>query len=200
MMSGAAVVLAGGAGRRLGGTAKPVLRVGGRPMLLRVLDAVPSARPRVVVGPPSLRPLLPDGVLLTSEEPPGGGPVAGLEAAVRLLPAEVSPVAVLSADLPFLTTTILSGLSAGLGGADVAVLLDGSGRPQWLCAVWRADALRRRLDAIGVPQGARVRDLVSGATVREVAVPDRSGPPPWFDCDTDSDLRQAEEWASADPE
>jgi hypothetical protein len=23
----------------------------------------------------------------------------------------------------------------------------------------------------------------------------RPGPPPWFDCDTDDDLRTAEEWA-----
>jgi molybdopterin-guanine dinucleotide biosynthesis protein A len=23
----------------------------------------------------------------------------------------------------------------------------------------------------------------------------RAGPPPWFDCDTDDDLRAAEEWA-----
>src|SRR6185312_295604 len=105
----AAVVLAGGTARRLGGALKPALAVGGRPLLLRVLDAAALASPRVVVGPPSLAPLLPADVLLTCEAPPGGGPVAALSAAVRLIPAEVANVAVLSADLPFLTSTVLSG-------------------------------------------------------------------------------------------
>jgi molybdopterin-guanine dinucleotide biosynthesis protein A len=200
VIPGAAVVLAGGAGRRLGGVAKPAVRVGGRPLLLRVLDAAPLDGPRIVVGPPSLRPLLPDGVVLTQEQPPGGGPVAGLAQAVRLVPDGVGRVAVLPADLPFLTAGVLSGLCGALtDGADVAVLLDGSGRPQWLCAVWRSDALRQRLDAIGPPEGARVRDLVGDATVRPFAVADQPGPPPWFDCDTDEDLRRAEEWTHDDP-
>ena len=46
-----AVVLAGGRAARLGGLAKPQLEVGGRTMLDAVLDAVPDARQRIVVGP-----------------------------------------------------------------------------------------------------------------------------------------------------
>ncbi|MBM0207341.1 nucleotidyltransferase family protein, partial [Micromonospora sp. STR1s_5] len=46
----AAVVLAGGAARRMGGVDKPALPVGGRPMRDRVLAAVTDATPRVVVG------------------------------------------------------------------------------------------------------------------------------------------------------
>jgi len=199
-MTFAAVVLAGGDARRLGGATKPALPVGGRPMLLRVLDAAPADSPRVVVGPPTLRPLLPDGVVLTQEQPPGGGPVAGLAAGVRAVPDGIAQVAVLSADLPFLTAEVLSGLCAARAdGAEVAVLLDGSGRPQWLCAVWRSDALRRRLGAVGPTEGVRMRDLVGDATVRPVSVPDQPGPPPWFDCDTDEDLRRAEEWTHGDP-
>ncbi|MFE1500369.1 NTP transferase domain-containing protein, partial [Streptomyces albidoflavus] len=38
-----AVVLAGGAARRLGGSDKPAVRVGGRPLLDRVLGACPDA-------------------------------------------------------------------------------------------------------------------------------------------------------------
>ncbi|MEV1145384.1 NTP transferase domain-containing protein, partial [Micromonospora sp. NPDC049799] len=47
----AAVVLAGGAARRMGGTDKPARPVAGRPMRDRVLAAVPDADPRILVGP-----------------------------------------------------------------------------------------------------------------------------------------------------
>jgi molybdopterin-guanine dinucleotide biosynthesis protein A len=196
----AAIVLAGGAGRRLGGATKPLRPVGGRAMLLRVLDACAAASDRIVVGPPSLAPLLPPGVELTQEQPPGGGPVAGLAAAVRLVPPGARRVALFPADLPFLTPTVLSGLTAGLdGGADVAVLVDEAGRRQWLCAVWRMPALRERLAPFGDAAGVAMRDVVAGAGVREVECGGGSGPPPWFDCDTDEDIRRAEEWVHADP-
>ncbi|MFF1746700.1 NTP transferase domain-containing protein, partial [Streptomyces mirabilis] len=47
-----AVVLAGGAARRLGGADKPGLRVGGRPLLDRVLAACATAATTVVVAAP----------------------------------------------------------------------------------------------------------------------------------------------------
>ena len=195
----AAVVLAGGAALRLGGRAKPALPVGGRPMVLRVLDAVGAASPRIVVGPPELAPLLPPGVRLTRETPAGGGPVAGIAAGVRLLDVDATEVAVVSSDLPFLTPTVVGGLRAGLAAsADVAVLVDDTGREQWLCAVWRRSALARCLTAVDPPAGRRVRDLVGGVAVHRLSVPVGSGPPPWFDCDTDEDLVSAEEWMTDD--
>ncbi|NED13442.1 NTP transferase domain-containing protein, partial [Streptomyces sp. SID9124] len=45
-----AIVLAGGAAKRLGGADKPALRVGGRALLDRVLAACADARATVVVG------------------------------------------------------------------------------------------------------------------------------------------------------
>lgn len=188
-----AVILAGGSARRLGGAPKPALPVGGRPLLLRVLDAAAGAEPTIVVGPTSLAPLLPVGTELVQEEPAGGGPVAGLAAGVRLVPPGVRRVAVLSADLPFLTPAVLAGLCASLEpGGDVAVLLDASGRPQWLCSVWHRPALVRRLATLGEPRGASMRDLTQDVTVRPVPA-EGSGPPPWFDCDTEEDFRRAEE-------
>ncbi|MGC9666892.1 molybdenum cofactor guanylyltransferase [Planosporangium sp. 12N6] len=107
----AAIVLAGGGGRRLGGRDKPALPVGGRSMLLRVLDAVGDASPRIVVGPD--RPELDTDVVQVREHPPGGGPVAGLAAGLAALDAssdEVGLVAVLAADLPFLTAADIRAL------------------------------------------------------------------------------------------
>ena len=70
-----AIVLAGGAGRRMAARGpKPAVPVGGVPMVARVLAAVEAARPRVVVGPGTLAGLLPADVIVTLESPPGGGP------------------------------------------------------------------------------------------------------------------------------
>jgi len=124
-MSGfAAIVLAGGSGRRLGGEAKPERPVGGVPMLNRVLGAVTDADALVVVGPPRLAPLLPADARLTMEEPPGGGPVAALGAGLALLDPGPEIVALLATDLPFLTSSTVTLLRRAVdaSGATGAVL------------------------------------------------------------------------------
>ncbi|HET6213724.1 MAG TPA: NTP transferase domain-containing protein [Micromonosporaceae bacterium] len=190
-MDFAAVVLAGGAGKRLGGPAKPTLAVRGTPMLARVLAAVAAARPRIVVGPDALAPILPAGVLLTREEPPGGGPVAATAAGIGLLPGGIEYVALLAADLPFLTEGAVTALGTAASTMDGAVFVDGAGRRQLLCGVWRVEALRVRFVALGAPAGLPVGRLVSGLRVAEVAWTDE-GTPPWYDIDTEYDMRQAE--------
>jgi molybdopterin-guanine dinucleotide biosynthesis protein A len=187
----AAVVLAGGSGRRLGGPAKPTLGVGGEPMLLRVLAAVGAADQRVVVGPPELAPLLPGGVRLTREEPAGGGPVAALGAGLALLDPTVERVAVLAADLPLLSVAAVELLLARFAG-DGVVYVDGDGRRQWLCGVWRAEVLRRLTagDPVGLV-GRSLRGLFGDLRVGEVVAP-AGAPPPWYDCDTRDELGAAQ--------
>lgn len=118
----AAVVLSGGSARRLGGRSKPALVLGGRTLLERVLDAVSDATPRVVVGPQA-RP----GLLVTREDPPGGGPVAALAAGLRLVPDGTGQVAILAADLPFVTAAVITTLREAATGADGALLVDADG-------------------------------------------------------------------------
>jgi molybdenum cofactor guanylyltransferase len=194
-MDYAAVILAGGTARRLGGVDKPALAIGGRSMLERVLDAVADAEPRVVVGPP--RPGMPADVLRVREEPPGGGPVAALAIGVAAVPASVACVALLAADLPYLTSEAVARLrrAVEMSTVDGAVLVDDRGRAQLLCGVWRAAAVRSRLSVLAEPTGQSMRDLVAGLRIMELAVTSSgSTPPPWFDCDTEEDLRRAEEW------
>jgi molybdopterin-guanine dinucleotide biosynthesis protein A len=196
------VVLAGGAGRRLGGAAKPTLPVGGTPMLARVLAAVDDADGRVVVGPGSLGLVVPTGVRLIQEEPAGGGPVAALAAGHAELAADptergtagLDAVVVLAADLPLLTREAVETLLLGLGDHDGAVFVDDEGRRQWLCGAWRPAALSERLAALAAtgPLGGRaMRELV--APLRVAGVPVGGGRrPPWYDCDTPADLADAE--------
>ena len=184
----AAVVLAGGAARRLGGVRKPAVPVAGVPMLLRVLAAVADARPRVVVGPLGLP--LPEGVERTLEDPPGGGPVAAAAAGLARVPPEVGRVALLAADLPLLTGEAVRHLCEAVdGGVDGAVYVDRDDRPQWLCGVWRRAALAAAIGAGG--RGAALRAVLAPlrvARLRAGTPPDR--PPPWYDCDTEADLRR----------
>jgi molybdenum cofactor guanylyltransferase len=192
-----AVVLSGGAARRMGGVDKPARPVGGRPMLHRVLAAVADAAPRIVVGPAGP---VPAGVRVTREEPPGGGPVAATAAGLALLGSGTTVVALLAGDLPLLTPAAVEELRRALDGSadDGACYVDGAGHRQQLCGVWRVAALRAAVDRLaaergGTVDGASVRGLLAGMAVREVAW-SGSGPPPWFDCDTDEDVRRAEEW------
>jgi molybdopterin-guanine dinucleotide biosynthesis protein A len=172
-----AIVLAGGAARRLGGADKSMLDVAGTPMLTRVVDAVSAARRRVVVGPP--RPIE-RAVTWCQETPPGGGPVAALAAGLPLTRADV--IVVLAADLPGIAPAVRPLLKAVDGAVDVALLAAAS-RVNYLAAAWRRSALSAALARVGDPAGVSMRALVAGATVAEVADPG------WGDdCDTWTDL------------
>ncbi|AJC57313.1 NTP transferase domain-containing protein [Streptomyces sp. 769] len=187
-----AIVLAGGAARRLGGADKPALPVGGRALLDRVLATCPDAAATVVVGParPTARP-----VVQALEDPPGGGPLAALDAGLRHTTAPT--VLVLSADLPFLTAgTVRALLEAATTGGDPppdgALLRDAEGRDQPLVAAYRTAPLRRALDRLrsahGALTGLPLRPLLSALVL--VRVPDATSTAS-FDCDTWEDIGTA---------
>ncbi|MFD3550755.1 NTP transferase domain-containing protein [Streptomyces goshikiensis] len=188
-----AIVLAGGAARRLGGVDKPALPVGARTLLDRVLDACPDARTTVVVGDrrPTARP-----VRWTRETPPGGGPLAALDAGLHETAAPL--VLVLSADLPFLDRpTVRALLDAATGDAatgDGAALRDPDGRDQPLVAAYRADALRREIALLatehGTLHGLPLRALTAELDLTPVSVTG-TAPLASFDCDTWEDLAAA---------
>ncbi|MGH3320130.1 MAG: molybdenum cofactor guanylyltransferase [Streptosporangiaceae bacterium] len=182
-----AVLLAGGQARRMGGVDKPLLNVGGRTLLERTAEAVGDAEHLVVVGPPRLA--LP-AARVVRESPPGAGPVAALGAGL----AHVTGVwvAVLAADLPFLSADAVRALRVHAGQGDGAVLVDGEGDEQWLVGVWRTVSLRRALQGY---TGTSMRGLLGPMRPARVsAAGQRSRPPPWLDCDTMEDIANAREW------
>jgi molybdopterin-guanine dinucleotide biosynthesis protein A len=185
-----AVVLAGGAGRRLGGVDKPALRVGGHTLLDQALAAVQGAGAGrvVVVGPE--RDLPPD-TGQAREQPPGGGPLAALVAgldhlASRGVPAGV--VAVLAADLPGVTsahvTNLLDELEAAGPTVAAAVAIDGTGRWQPLLAAYRWRPLDHLLATAGDPRDRPVRWLPETLPALPVALPSSAT----WDVDTTADL------------
>lgn len=154
----AAIVLAGGRGRRLGGADKPSLRLGERTLLDIALGAV-AGGPTVVVGPDRS---LPAGVVPALEDPPGGGPAAAIAAglaALPMLPGDAL-VVILAADLPAIDATTVAGICAAVGNRDGAVLVDADGRRQWLAGAWRCVALVRAVARRADWSGRSVRELL----------------------------------------
>lgn len=196
-----AVVLAGGAGRRLGGVDKPALSVGGRMLLDRVLAACAGAGSTVVVGPrrPTARP-----VGWAREEPAGGGPLPALAAGLAGLGAGRSGVVlVLAADLPFLAADTVHALvdtltgepddrEGAAAGGDGVLLVDGDGRDQPLAAAYRIEPLRRELALLraehGGLAGLPLRLLTGELELRRIADPTGEAT---FDCDTWADVAAA---------
>ncbi|MFD3484601.1 DUF6457 domain-containing protein [Streptomyces sp. NPDC058665] len=186
-----AIVLAGGAAKRLGGIDKPAVSVGGRALLDRVLGACGDAARTVVVGGrrPTARP-----VRWAREEPPGGGPVAALDAGVRQVDADT--VLVLSADLPFLTretTHRLLDVLAADAAREGALLTDADGRDQPLVAAYRTEPLRREIALLATEYGSLaglpLRLLTSELDLARVAAD--TDPLASFDCDTWEDISTA---------
>ncbi|WP_017587024.1 molybdenum cofactor guanylyltransferase [Nocardiopsis ganjiahuensis] len=182
-----AVVLAGGSATRMGGADKPGLTVAGRTLLERVVHAVLAHTPEAdvtVVGPRRDHP----HARYVREDPPGGGPVPALRAG---LPHVRAPwVALLAADLPHLDPEHVRALLAAAGGGGDgaesagAVLVDASGREQWLTGVWRTDTLRGALAAY---EGRSLYRLLG--PLNPVHVP-LTGVPGDFDVDTPEALER----------
>jgi molybdopterin-guanine dinucleotide biosynthesis protein A len=192
-VSVAAIVLAGGRSRRMGAP-KHAVRLGGRTLLDRVLDAVPLL-PTVVVGPPELltsasaRP----GTTLTRERPAYSGPAAGIGAAIDELDrrrVSTERVLILSCDLAHPAEAVDLLLRSRSADDDGLALRDADGRLQWLCGLYRLRPITEavaRLRSSSSLDSARVGALLAGLSVRPVADPDAVG----FDIDTPEDLLAA---------
>jgi molybdopterin-guanine dinucleotide biosynthesis protein A len=162
-------VLAGGTAARLGGVDKAGLELDGVTLLERALAATGSALEVVVVGAevPTSR-----AVTWTLEDPPSGGPAAGLLAGLDefLVPPDL--VAVLAVDMPKVNAGTVARLTWAVeadAALDGALLVDPDGRRQPLAAVYRRTALvdaapERAEDRHGLP----VRHLVGRLRLAEV--------------------------------
>ena len=143
-------MLTGGGGVRLGGADKASIEVGGRTLLEHALEALRDVGEVVVVGPdvPTSRP-----VTFTREEPVGGGPAAGLLAGLHRFARRPEHVVVLAVDMPLVTPDTVARLLRAAAGSDGAVLVDGDGRLQYLCAAYSVGALERARASSGAEEG-----------------------------------------------
>ena len=158
------VVLTGGAAVRFQGADKATIEVGGTTLLEHVLGALGEVPDVVVVGPEvgTSRP-----VTFLREDPPGGGPAAGLLAGLRGFPRAPRQVVVLAVDMPLVTTATVRRLMLSTE-EDGAVLVDDDGREQYLCALYRSDALLAAAPERGLEHGLAMRALIAGLILGRV--------------------------------
>jgi molybdopterin-guanine dinucleotide biosynthesis protein A len=203
-----AVILAGGRGARLGGADKPGLVVGAATMAATVAAAAVAAGARrvILVGPDRPDVAAVTGrLVMAREDPPGAGPVPALRAG--LAQAAAPWVAVLAADLPFLTADRLRALlAAAAASADAddsaddsagAVVADAAGTEQWLAGCWRTGRLAAALAGY---QGRSLHGLLRPLRPAVMADPGpgpAGRPSPWLDCDTPAELAAARAWRAA---
>ncbi|MCW2748049.1 MAG: molybdopterin-guanine dinucleotide biosynthesis protein, partial [Nocardioidaceae bacterium] len=96
-----AIVLAGGRGARMGGVDKSALTRDGVSLLARTCHALDAATSIVVVGHSTASDVL-TRVRYALEDPPFGGPAAGIGAGLHALEESAEPlVVVVACDLPY---------------------------------------------------------------------------------------------------
>ena len=169
------IVLAGGSATRLGGVDKALVEAGGKPFLERAIEALAGARRTIVVGP--RREVTAPSLLWVEESPAGGGPAAALGAGLEMVTQ--SWVVVLAVDMPLVDARLVAALAEAGAARDGAVLVDERGRAQPLAAIYRATALRQRVELFGPLSGAPVTRLVHDLRLGRVAAGERG-----LDCDT----------------
>lgn len=194
-----AVILVGGAGSRLGGVDKAAVDLEGQPLVAASLAAARDAQHLVVVGSTSAP--LPEGALVTHEEPPGSGPAAAFVHGLRQIEDPAPWVLLLACDVPgapsavpalfdALTDADGTGTADGAGeelAADGAVLTDPDGRLQWVIGLYRSAAVRDAATRLDISTNRSLRALLGDLTLRPVQAQGDE----WHDIDT---WRDHEHW------
>jgi molybdenum cofactor guanylyltransferase len=177
-------VLAGGAGRRIGG-AKPAVLLAGRALISYPLGAAVAAGLEVVVVAKPDSPLPPLGCALVSEPPEPRHPLCGVVAALRH--AAGRDVVAIACDMPLLEPALLSWLAARRGSA--VVVADGILQP--LLARYASSDLAALEDALEQRLSATAAAELIGADQLEVV---RFGDPRWlcFNVNDAADLELAQ--------
>ena len=185
----AAVVLAGGEGRRIGG-GKPLRMLGERTLLerataqaSRVSDAV-----AVAVRDPAQVAGLEDAMLIP--DAPWEGPLGGLAAALAFArEAGRAAVLTLPCDMPLVPPDLADRLAAALADQGAALASSG-GHLHPVCGLWRADR-REALTAYAATGERSLKGFAAG--IGFVAVDWPVEPvDPFFNVNTTEDLARAE--------
>ena len=198
---GAAVILAGGQGRRLGGD-KPHHRLAGRPLIEHVIERLQPQAGRLLISGPAgnsfglERYRLP----VVADRPDGcSGPLAGLLAAMEWLAAEAPRcrhLLVVPTDVPFLPDDLGARLRTALTGESERVACAASAGTVHpviaLCPLALRDDLARTVRLERQPRVRLWLDRHHPAVVAWPAPPD-----PFLNINTSADLALAEQRLAA---
>jgi molybdopterin-guanine dinucleotide biosynthesis protein A len=161
--AGSIIVLSGGTSSRFGAD-KSQAMLGHQQLIHHILTGIPKEFEIIIVGADPLFTLA--SYRCVQENPVGGGPVAGIAAALELCESEI--VGVLATDMPFAGAHMIHLLSAMTSHDDAIMFVDSKGFKQPLAALYRREALENALSKIGNPHGASMRTLISHLNIHEI--------------------------------
>ena len=161
--AGSIIVLSGGTSSRFGAD-KSQAMLGHQQLIHHILTGIPKEFEIIIVGADPLFTLASYRCVL--ENPVGGGPVAGIAAALELCESEI--VGVLATDMPFAGAHMIHLLSAMTSHDDAIIFVDSEGFKQPLAALYRREGLETALSKIGNPHGASMRTLISHLNIHEI--------------------------------
>jgi molybdopterin-guanine dinucleotide biosynthesis protein A len=182
----AAVVLAGGEGRRMGGN-KPLRAWRGELLLEHALRKARGFAPTVAVALRSPEQAGAAGVPLLIDDPGLAGPLAGLASAISFAhDAGAQAVVTLPCDAPLVPEELAARLGAALEPGDGVAKAVSHGQWQPTCALWRAN-LAAPLAAYAARGGRSLRGFAEAAGLRLVdwGAPE---PDPFASANTPEDL------------
>ena len=203
----AGVVLAGGEGSRLGGIVKPLLRVGGVPILGRTTAGIRGKVSSLLIStgtyPAERFAGFDADALVPDREGPSAGPLAGLFAAVAHLRAlDDAPDWLFSVagDCPDLPPDLLERLVDAVTAEIDAVFPAFGGQAYPPNALWRVSALSAHFDALGGdPQGRGPRQLIAPSRRCDVDFSQTSADNPFEGLNTLADLVRLAKTRNAAP-
>ena len=172
MKTWSVIVLSGGTNKRFGSDKSQAL-LNGITLLNHVLSFIPAGIKTVIVGKEVF------------EQPPLGGPVAGIARGLQEVDTEF--VAIAAVDMPYGSSLFPQLLEAIKG--DAAMPVDSQGFKQPLCGIYRRQALLAALAKLGDVHGQSMRALCDLLVIDEVKVDAGA----LVDIDTPEDLINAHE-------
>jgi molybdenum cofactor guanylyltransferase len=160
-------ILIGGDSSRMG-TDKATVEVDGVSMANRVSRAAydAGATQILIIGGTSARAKTISGTW-KKDGYPGEGPLGGVITALKY--ADHDSVVVLSCDMPFITSAVISSLVNGLNDAQAAV--GRTDRLNWLCAAWSKQECTSTLQSVWKRNERAVHRAAVLLDVAEVPVP-----------------------------
>lgn len=191
------VILAGGLSRRMGGGDKPLLTLGGRTLLDRVVERLaPQCAAGLVLnanGDPARFAGFP-GAIVPDDLPGHPGPLAGLLAGLDHAAAhhpEIPAAASVTGDAPFMPFDLVARLRDARTAADAQIAIATSGeREHFTIGLWSV-ALRTDLRRFLVDEGGRrVGAFLERHRVTRVAW-SREPVDPFLNVNTPDDLEEA---------
>jgi len=199
----AAIILAGGVGRRIRGLDKPLLEIYGIPMLKHVMDAISHVCDEIVVSVGNdqqrmkVENILGDATVVC-DALEGIGPLEGIRQSCKILSRDFT--AIVACDLPLLDAAVIEYLFISIGPFDGAIPRWPDGKVEPLYSAFRTRALAMAVEEAIRGGKRRIMDSLRPLAIQYVPMVELAKIDPglvsFLNVNDEGDLEEARRMAS----